>query len=145
MGEVYVATQLPIGRAVALKVMRSTLSTSAQAAARFEREARALATLSHPNIVTLFDFGRTDDGGLFMAMELLPGESLRARLNAWGRLPVDKALGVIADVCRGLEAAHRAGIVHRDLKPDNVMLVDLAKSGVAGDVVKVLDFGVAGV
>ena len=149
MGDVYVATQLPVGRAVALKLMRASLlhsaSTNPQAAARFEREARALAALSHPNIVTLFDFGPTDDGGLFLAMELLPGESLRARLNAQGRLPVDKALAVVADVCRGLEAAHRAGLVHRDLKPDNVMLVDMTSSGVPDEIVKVLDFGVAGV
>jgi serine/threonine-protein kinase len=87
MGEVYVAVQEPLGRKVAVKLIRARLAEHSAAGRRFEREARSLASLAHPNIVTLFDFGRTDDGEMYMAMELLPGESLRQRLERRGRLP----------------------------------------------------------
>ncbi len=137
MGEVYVAIQEPLGRKVALKLMRPGLT--AAASARFEREAKSLAQTPHPNIVTLFDFGRTDDGELFMAMELLPGQSLRERRAAVGRLLTKDAVRVVRDICRALDATHKAGIVHRDLKPENVMLVTVG----ADEVVKVLDFGIA--
>jgi serine/threonine-protein kinase len=137
MGEVYVAIQEPLGRKVALKLMRPGLT--AAASARFEREAKSLAQTPHPNIVTLFDFGRTDSGELFMAMELLPGQSLRERQAAIGRLLTKDALKTVRDICKALDATHKAGIVHRDLKPENVMLVTVG----AEEVVKVLDFGIA--
>ena len=138
MGEVYVAIQEPLGRQVALKLMRAGLTGAA--AQRFEREAKSLAATTHPNIVTLFDYGRTDDGELFMVMELLPGMTLRAHVARRGRLAPAEALPIVVDICRALEATHRGGIVHRDLKPDNVMLVDV---GGGATIVKVLDFGIA--
>jgi serine/threonine protein kinase len=139
MGEVFVAVQEPLGRKVALKLMRAGLV--GPAAARFEREAKSLAATVHPNIVTIFDFGRTDDGELFMAMELVPGLTLRQHLARQGRLTPDQALPIVVEICRALDATHRAGIVHRDLKPENVMLVDdVANRTVTA---KVLDFGIA--
>ncbi len=138
MGEVYVAIQEPLGRQVALKLMRAGLTGAA--AQRFEREAKSLAATTHPNIVTLFDYGRTDDGELFMVMELLPGMTLRAHVARRGRLAPAEALPIVVDICRALEATHRGGIVHRDLKPENVMLVDV---GGGATIVKVLDFGIA--
>jgi serine/threonine-protein kinase len=138
MGEVYVAIQEPLGRQVALKLMRAGLKGSS--AQRFEREAKSLAAITHPNIVTLFDYGRTDDGELFMVMELLPGMTLRAHVARRGRLAPAEALPIVVDICRALEATHRGGIVHRDLKPENVMLVDV---GGGAPIVKVLDFGIA--
>ena len=138
MGEVYVAIQEPLGRQVALKLMRAGLKGSS--AQRFEREAKSLAAITHPNIVTLFDYGRTDDGELFMVMELLPGMTLRAHVARRGRLAPAEALPIVVDICRALEATHRGGIVHRDLKPENVMLVDV---GGGATIVKVLDFGIA--
>jgi len=143
MGEVYVAIQEPLGRRVALKLIKAGLADDKGAAGRFEREAQSLAALHHPHIVTIFDFGRTAEGELFMAMEFLPGVSLRERLRGRGALPIPEALRVVDDICAALEAAHRAGIVHRDLKPDNIMLVDLVQSGGPKDFVKVLDFGIA--
>jgi serine/threonine protein kinase len=138
MGEVYVAIQEPLGRQVALKLMRAGLTGAA--AQRFEREAKSLAATIHPNIVTLFDYGRTEDGELFMVMELLPGMTLRAHVAMRGRLATAEALPIVVDICRALDATHRGGIVHRDLKPDNVMLVDIAGGAT---IVKVLDFGIA--
>jgi serine/threonine protein kinase len=139
MGEVFVAVQEPLGRKVALKLMRAGLT--GPAAARFEREAKSLAATVHPNIVTIFDFGRTDDGELFMAMELVPGITLRQHLARRGRLQPEQALPIVVEICRALDATHRAGIVHRDLKPENVMLVDDTANRTA--TAKVLDFGIA--
>ena len=138
MGDVFVAVQEPLGREVALKLMRAGLT--GPAAQRFEREARSLATMSHPNIVTIYDYGRTDDGELFMAMELVRGLTLRQQLAHAGRLSPRATMAVLVDVCRALAATHAAGIVHRDLKPENVMLVD---HGNNTSTAKVLDFGIA--
>ena len=138
MGDVFVAVQEPLGREVALKLMRAGLT--GPAAQRFEREARSLATMSHPNIVTIYDYGRTDDGELFMAMELVRGLTLRQQLAHAGRLSPRATMAVLVDVCRALAATHAAGIVHRDLKPENVMLVD---DGNNTSTAKVLDFGIA--
>ena len=142
MGDVYVAVQEPLGRQVALKLMRAGLV--GPAAQRFEREAKSLAATTHPNIVTIFDYGRTDEGELFMAMELVRGVTLREHMARVGRLSPGEALPIVVDICRALEATHRAGIVHRDLKPENVMLVDVtAGTGGAASTAKVLDFGIA--
>ena len=134
MGEVYRARDTELGREVAVKVLPADLARNPEARARFEREARAVAALSHPNIVTLFDFGRSDEVS-YTVSELLEGESLRLRLRR-GPLPWRRAAAIAAEVARGLDAAHRAGIVHRDVKPGNIFL------GVSGTA-KVLDFGVA--
>jgi Tol biopolymer transport system component len=134
MGEVYRATDATLGRTVAIKVLPARLAADAPARARFEREARAVAALSHPNILSIYDFGQ-QDGITFAVMELLEGETLRARLNR-GALPIRKILQIGADIADGLAAAHQKSIVHRDLKPENVFLTSDGR-------VKILDFGLA--
>jgi serine/threonine-protein kinase len=134
MGEVYRARDTRLSREVAVKVLPQLSAGSAEALARFEREAQAVAALSHPNILAIHDFGR--DGGVsYCVMELLEGESLRARLDA-AAVPPRKAVDYAQQMLRGLAAAHDRGIVHRDLKPDNVFLT---RDGL----VKILDFGLA--
>jgi Tol biopolymer transport system component len=133
MGEVYRAKDTRLGRDVAVKILPAHLSDNPEVRERFEREARAISSLNHPHICTLFDIGREGDADYFV-MELLDGESLAARLER-GRLKLDEALRVGAQIADALSAAHKQGIVHRDLKPGNIVMT---KSGA-----KVLDFGVA--
>jgi serine/threonine-protein kinase len=140
MGRVYRAIQQPVGRAVALKVIRNIGEDHFNVRARFEREARVVAELRHANTVTLYDFGVHDDGStLFMVLELLDGETLHARMRA-GPMAPQQACKVIASVLDALVEAHSVGLVHRDLKPENIMLVP-NKWGTT--TVKVLDFGLA--
>ena len=134
MGEVFRARDSKLDREVAIKVLPQHLAADAEALARFEREAKAVAALSHPNILAIFDFGR-DGETAYAAMELLDGETLRERLTS-GPLPVRKALEVAAQIAAGLAAAHARGIVHRDLKPDNLFLTRDGQ-------LKILDFGLA--
>ena len=134
MGEVYRARDTRLGREVAIKLVGEHLVTSPQALARFEREARAVAALSHPNVVALHDVGR-EGAFAFAVMELLDGESLDRRL-AKGPLSWRTAVGTAAAVADGLAAAHARGIIHRDLKPANIFLT--RDSGV-----KIVDFGLA--
>ncbi len=134
MGEVYRALDTRLGREVAVKVLPERFSGSPEAVARFEREARAVAALSHPNILALFDFGQVD-GIAYAVTELLKGETLRQRL-AEERLSERKAIEIAVGIAEGLAAAHSAGIVHRDLKPENVFLTSDGR-------VKILDFGLA--
>lgn len=137
MGVVYAAIQHSLGREVALKLIRpdrETIDTSK----RFLREARLLSRLTHPNIVAVLDTGQTQDGLLFIAMELLKGRSLSALIKEGGPLPVDRTVEIGGQIAGAIEAAHRASIVHRDLKLGNVMLLDGS-----GDRIKVLDFGLA--
>ena len=138
MGAVYEATQLAIGRRVAVKVLRTEVAEDPFVEQRFQREARAAASIHHPNIVVVHDFGTCDDGTLFLAMELLEGPSLLQRLRETKdvALPTREAVRIGVEIAAALEAAHAAGIVHRDLKPDNVMLP--TSGGL-----KVLDFGIA--
>jgi serine/threonine protein kinase/Tol biopolymer transport system component len=133
MGEVYRAKDTRLGRDVALKIVPTHLSQKPEVRERFEREARAISSLNHPHICTLYDVGREGEADYFV-MELLDGESLGARLER-GPLKLDEALRIAAQIADGLAAAHKQGIVHRDLKPGNVVLT---KSGA-----KILDFGVA--
>src|SRR5262245_29584606 len=133
MGEVYRARDTRLERTVAVKVLPPFLSSSPEARQRFEREAKAISKLSHPNICALHDVGREGDVE-FLVMEYLEGETLAARL-AKGPLPTGQTLRIGAETAGALEMAHRHGIVHRDLKPANVMLT---KAGV-----KLLDFGLA--
>src|SRR5438270_7356426 len=133
MGEVYRARDTRLDREVAIKVLPQHLSTSGQLRERFEREARAISSLKHPNICTLFDVGRDGDVD-YLVLEYLEGESLAQRLEQ-GPLPLQQVLAYGIQIADALERAHRQGVVHRDLKPGNVM--------VTKDGVKLLDFGLA--
>src|SRR6266436_2867220 len=133
MGEVYRALDTRLDRAIAIKILPDHLSQNPEAQQRFEREARAISSLNHPNICTLHDVGH-QDGTDYLVMELLEGETLADRL-AKGPLPVAQILKYATDICEGLERAHRSGVVHRDLKPGNIMLT---KTGA-----KLMDFGLA--
>ncbi|HEY7214762.1 MAG TPA: protein kinase, partial [Thermoanaerobaculia bacterium] len=134
MGEVYRGRDSRLNRDVAVKVLAHRLTGNPEALARFKREAQAVAALSHPNVLALFDYGESD-GTVFAVMELLDGETLRARLTS-GPLPQRKAVEYAVQIARGLAAAHERGIVHRDLKPENVFLTRDGQ-------VKILDFGLA--
>ncbi len=134
MGEVYRARDTRLGREVAIKVLPQRLSADADALARFEREARAVAALSHPNILALHDFGR-EDAVVYAVSELLDGETLRERLSG-AALPARKAIDYAIQIAQGLAAAHEKGIVHRDLKPENAFVTRDGR-------VKILDFGLA--
>ena len=136
MGWVYDAEHQGIGKRVALKILHPFYSRSADISERFRREARAASKIGHPHIADVFDFGTTEDGCLYIAMEFLEGADLGQLLEDQGQLPVDRALRITEQVCRALDAAHSAGVVHRDLKPENVFLIQ-------NDFVKVLDFGIA--
>ncbi len=140
MGAVYRAEQISLKRIIALKLLRDELSENPGIARRFNKEAELAAKLSHPNTVTLFDFGQAADGTLFIAMELVDGTSLRNVILREGALPPARALRIAEQVALSLADAHLHGIVHRDLKPDNVML---RTQGKKRDVVTVLDFGIA--
>ncbi|MBS1790614.1 MAG: protein kinase [Acidobacteria bacterium] len=133
MGEVYRACDLRLERDVAVKILPEHLGKDAEALRRFEREAKAVATLSHPNILSIFDFG-TENNVSYAVMELLEGETLRARLQH-GAIDWRQAVEIGAAIAEGLSAAHAKGIIHRDLKPENIFLTN---SGV-----KILDFGIA--
>src|SRR5947207_865889 len=121
MGEVYRARDTRLERDVAVKVLPPHLIDTAQARDRFQREARAVAALQHPNICTIHDVGDIGDGHAYLVMELLQGETLQQRL-ARGRLDVVALVDVAAALADALDAAHRAGIVHRDVKPGNIFL-----------------------
>ena len=140
MGEVYKARDTRLDRVVAIKILAPILAAHPDLRDRFEREARAISNLAHPNICTLFDLG-SENGIDFIVMEFLEGETLAARLER-GALPFDQALSIAIDIVSALEAAHRRGIVHRDLKPGNIVLV--RRPGLSGTPsAKLLDFGLA--
>ncbi len=136
MGVVYRAQDTRLGRAVALKFLLPQYSLDPAAKERFLQEGRSAAALDHPNLCTIHEVGETDDGRLFLAMPLYPGETLKARLTRDGPLPPTEAVEIARQVVHALGAAHAAGIVHRDLKPGNVMLLP-------GGMIKILDFGLA--
>jgi Tol biopolymer transport system component/tRNA A-37 threonylcarbamoyl transferase component Bud32 len=133
MGEVYRARDIRLERSVAVKVLPAHLSDRPEAGERFEREARTISSLNHPNICHLHDVGE-QDGVRYLVMELLEGETLADRLRR-GPMPLDQVLRYGAEIAEGLDAAHRRGVVHRDLKPGNVMLT---KTGA-----RLMDFGLA--
>src|SRR5436190_21209670 len=133
MGEVYRARDTRLERTVAIKVVPEHLSSSPDAKQRFEREARAISSLNHPNICALYDIGN-QDGVDFLVMEYLEGQTLAERLQK-GTLPIEQVLKIGIEIADGLDKAHRQGIIHRDLKPGNIMLT---KSGA-----KLMDFGLA--
>ncbi|OYT72536.1 MAG: hypothetical protein CFK52_04890 [Chloracidobacterium sp. CP2_5A] len=135
MGSVYCARHRLLGRVDAVKVLRPDAS-SADAGQRFLREAKLAAMINHPNAVVIHDFGVTESGLAFLAMEYIQGQSLARLLQKQGPLPPARAVALARQIASALDAAHQLGVIHRDLKPDNIMIMD-------GDRVKVVDFGIA--
>jgi serine/threonine protein kinase len=136
MGTVYRATQHAVGRDVAIKVVSPRLVSDPGVIKRFLREAKVTSRLSHPNIVSVIDFGQTTDGLFYLVTELLTGRTLDVAISDDGKLSPERLVRLGAQICDALEAAHAAQVVHRDLKPQNVMMLDASR-----DLLKVLDFG----
>lgn len=143
MGSVYEAENKPLGRRVAIKIMKPAYASDPEALARLFNEARAVNLIEHPGLVQITEFGQLPDGSAYLVMELLRGDTLSARLRrSGGRLAERPALAIASQLASVLAAAHEKDIVHRDLKPSNVMLVgDMMVAG--GERVKLLDFGIA--
>jgi len=140
MGKVYLAEQLPLGRACALKVLnpKYTLDDDPEFQQRFFLEAATAAKLSHPNAVTIFDYGRQGDI-YYIAMEYIQGETLHRVLRDGGPMPEPRAVYILSQACLALREAHGLGVIHRDLKPANIVLRKVRED--EGETVKVLDFG----
>ncbi len=138
MGVVYAANDLSLGRTVAVKVLREDLVHDVESAGRFEREARVSAMFTHPNVVTVHDFGVVSGSRAFLVMELLEGARLRDEIDR-GPMSSHRVLSIMRGVCLAVDAAHRRRLLHRDLKPENVFLA----RGDGGETPKVLDFGIA--
>ena len=135
MGEVWAAHQQTLDRRVALKFLPEEVTRDPSRISRFEQEARAASALSHPNVAHIYALGQTADGQRYIAMELVEGETLRARLRS-GHLPLPEAIGIRRPSAAALTAAHPVGVIHRDIKPENVMIRP-------DGFIKVLDFGLA--
>jgi serine/threonine protein kinase len=135
MGEVYEATQLRLGRSVALKILNRNLAMDEQFLQRFEREAKAAAALNHPNVVHVYDFAK-EDGQAYLVMEFIEGQDLAKIVSQAGKMPLKDGLKIVADVASALQEAHNKGIIHRDIKPANILLTSKG-------VVKVSDLGLA--
>src|SRR5580698_6673986 len=141
MGAVWAATHTGLGQAVAIKFISKEFVTSPEALRRFDSEAKAAAQLRSKHVVQVFDNGTLEDGTPYIAMELLRGENVYARVHRAGPVPLNEAIEILGQCCKALGRAHAAGIIHRDIKPDNIFL---AQSGdEEGILVKVLDFGIA--
>ena len=140
MGQVYLAEHVKMGRRSAIKVMSPSMVHDPDAVARFNREAANASRITHPNVCAVYDFGETPDGLIYLAMEFVEGEPLTAMIEREGALPLAQATAIFKQTADALQAAHDLGIVHRDLKPDNIMV---AKNRDGGDLVKVVDFGIA--
>src|SRR5258708_27691409 len=152
MGQVYLARdENLLVRRVAVKTIRPDVLSDedlqeGEAIARFEREARTAASIQHPNVIAVTDFGKSEEGVFFLVMEYVEGESLWQLLRREGTVPVQRALTLLRQISAGVEAAHDEGILHRDLKPANVFIVQKKKKdgSISGDdLVKVGDFGLA--
>lgn len=150
MGVVYKAIQISSGREMAVKVLTSVEGPDSPHLRRFRREARAVSSLSHENIVRLYDFGFMEDGQPYIVTEFVKGRTLAQILRERGRLSLSDVLPIARQVCHAVDEAHRVGVVHRDLKPENIIMQDPEqspgappKSGLAHKLVKVVDFGVA--
>jgi serine/threonine-protein kinase len=140
MGAVYRSEHIKISRLTAIKILTPELASNPDFTARFHREAKMASRINHPNAVAIYDFGEAEDGVIFIAMELLDGETLSDLMKRAGAMPLDRVLNITRQVAQALEAAHEIGIVHRDLKPENVMICQ--KTGWR-DWAVVLDFGIA--
>ena len=144
IGAVYKATHVDLPRTFAIKVLHPHFRTDAQLLSSFRTEARAASLLDHPNVTVVHDFGEEPDGLVYIVMEYLAGTNLQAVLDAERRIEPRRAIGIMAQVCSALSAAHERGIVHRDVKPDNIMLVPSRDDeGRPFEMVKVCDFGIA--
>ncbi|MBI4508255.1 MAG: serine/threonine protein kinase [Deltaproteobacteria bacterium] len=139
MGTVYLGWQHSVAREVAIKVIDPRLAQHPDSTKRFLREARLASRLSHPTVVTVFDFGQSEDGVLYLVLERIKGRTLASKIRE-GALSLQSTLRIGMQLCEALDAAHRLNIVHRDLKPANIMLLD---DPVQRDAIKVLDFGLA--
>lgn len=139
MGSIYLASQESVGREVAVKTLRTALSENDEFSERFMREARVTSSINHPHCVTIFDFGRTDDDTLYLAMEFLEGEPLADRMER-EPVPMRTIIEIGIQVASALSAAHERDVIHRDLKPDNIFLLDIADGSTF---TKVLDFGIS--
>jgi eukaryotic-like serine/threonine-protein kinase len=140
MGTVYLAQHVRLPQRAAIKVLRPEMVRDAGAVARFNREAANASRIEHERIARVFDFGETSDGTVYLAMEFVPGRTLKQIIAADGALSPTRTATITRQVADALDAAHRLGIVHRDLKPDNVMVIEDAAEG---DRCKVVDFGIA--
>jgi serine/threonine-protein kinase len=140
MGSVYAATHVFMDKHVAVKLIHSELAHIEEVAKRFEREARSSSRLSSPHCITVTDFGKTENGELFLVMEILKGEELDEKIKKRGALPAAKAINITIQILKGLAHAHSKGVIHRDLKPENIFLIT---HGEESDFVKILDFGIA--
>jgi len=138
MGEVYLAEHQLLKRPCAVKLIRPDAATDPRALARFESEVRLTATLSHPNTVEIYDYGRAEDGTYYYVMEYLPGLSLAEMVERYGPLPPARVVYLLRQVSGALREAHAAGLIHRDIKPSNIIA---ARRGGMDDVAKLLDFG----
>jgi serine/threonine-protein kinase len=137
MGMVFRATQVAMKRPVAIKTLHPSLAAAPQFFERFRREAEVASRLNHPNIITVFDFGRAEDGTCYFVMELVQGESLKQLVKREGPLPLRRAVSIIEQAARGLHHAHQENVVHRDIKPHNFLISQVD----GNDYVKLLDFG----
>ncbi len=140
MGAVSLGEPGKMGRKSAIKVMTQSMASDPEAIARFNREAANAARINHPNVCAIYDFGETEDGTIYLAMEFIEGETLSDMQRREGALELDRAAEILRQTGEALQAAHDLGIVHRDLKPDNIMI---ARARDGTDVVKVVDFGIA--
>jgi serine/threonine-protein kinase len=138
MGEVYKAEQLMLKRPCAIKLIKPASEADANAIARFEKEVKTTARLTHWNTIEIYDYGRTDDGSFYYVMELLPGMSLEDLVEKYGPLPPERVVHLLWQICGALQEAHSVGLIHRDIKPANIFA---SQRGGVFDVAKLLDFG----
>lgn len=139
MGAVYSATDLRLDRKIALKILHGAMFGDQEAIRRFEREAKTSAKLTHPNIVTIYDYGKLQTEGTYLVMELVKGITLKDKINNKGTIPPKEVAELFDQILDGIKTAHSAGIIHRDLKPGNIIICE--ENG--KNIIKILDFGIA--
>ncbi len=138
MGEVYKAEHVLLKRPCAIKLIKAASETNAASIARFEKEVKATAKLTHWNTIEIYDYGRTDDGTFYYVMELLPGRSLEELVEMHGPMLPERVVYLLRQICGALQEAHSVGLIHRDIKPANIFA---SQRGGVYDVAKLLDFG----
>ncbi|MBI4854789.1 MAG: serine/threonine protein kinase [Acidobacteria bacterium] len=138
MGAVFKATKIADNSLIALKVISPMLLVNSRFVKRFQREAKVGKALAHPNIIQVLEYGETENGLLFMAMEFVNGETLKAELIKEGKLSINRISEILRQLCEAMDSAHKRGILHRDLKPENIMI---AKDPSGKEILKLADFG----